>query len=421
LQPSAETQADHTSYGFRPKRRCADAIDQCFKVLRQKTSATWILGGDIEGFFDPIAFSWLEEHTPMNKRLLTKWLHSGFLDHGTLYPTTAGVPQGGIISPVLRNRVLDGLEQVVCGSPRFRRRHHLHDVRWADDFIVTANSRQVLEGVILPRIEAFLAERGVRLSMEKTVITPLAQGFDFLGQTGRKHERPNSKAAKLRITPRRASLQALTAKGRTLCRQARGATPEQLIDTLTPVLRGWANAHRYSICSETFAKLDTFVWQRGYRWAKRRHSDETGRWITDRYFPHQVGESWRFTDPVTGKQLLRVREAVKPQRYLKVKGEANPFDPAWEAYFQRRDRELALRASSAFRATSLRQQPGLCPGCRPVIQVEEEVELHHRAGHHQNNQRGNLVVLHPNCHRQDHSAPEPTPAASRPSRGVGQA
>lgn len=421
LQPIAETQADHNSYGFRPKRRCADALDQCFKALRQKTSATWILEGDIEGFFDHIAFSWIEEHIPMNKRLLAKWLRSGFYDHGTLYPTTAGVPQGGIISPVISNLVLDGLEQVICGPSRFRRRHHLHYVRWADDFIVTANSRQALEEVILPRIEAFLAERGVRLSTEKTVITPLAQGFDFLGQTVRKHERPNRQAAKLRITPSQASLQALRDKVRTLCKQVRGATPEQLIDTLTPVLRGWANYHRHSICGQTFAKLDTFVWQRVYRWAKRRHSDKTGRWIVERYFPHHTGEAWRFTDPVTGKQLLRVREAVKPQRYLKVKGEANPFDPAWEVYFQDRDRKLALWASSPFRAKILRQQHGSCPGCRQVIQVEEEVELHHRDGNHQNNHLGNLVLLHPTCHRQEHYAPEHSTASSRPSQGVGHA
>jgi RNA-directed DNA polymerase len=326
-----------------------------------------------------------------------------------------------VTSPVLSNLVLDGLEQVVCGRSRFRRRHHLHYVRWADDFIVTANSRQVLEEVILPRIEAFLAERGVRLSTEKTVITPLAQGFDFLGQTLRKHERPNSKLAKLRITPSRASLQALKDKVRTLCKQAQGTTPAKLIDTLNPVLRGWANYHRHSICGKTFAQLDNFVWQRVYRWAKRRHSDKTGRWIVERYFPHRKGEAWRLTDPATGKQLLRVEEAVKSQPYLKVKGAANPFDPEGEAYFQRRDRELTLRASSPFRAKILRQQHGVCSGCRQVIQVEEEVELHHRDGNHQNNQLGNLVLLHPTCHRQEHYAPEYTPASSRPSRGVGQA
>jgi RNA-directed DNA polymerase len=237
----------------------------------------------------------------------------------------------------------------------------------------------------------------------------------------RKRERPDGKRAKLQITPSTASFQAVKDKVRTLCKRARGATPEQLIDTLSPVLRGWANYHRYVLCGETFAKLDNFVWRRVSRWAKRRHSDKTGRWITDRYFPHRQGEPWRFTDPVTGKQLLRVREAVKAQRYLKVKGEANPFDPAWAAYFQDRDRKLALRASSPFRAMILRQQHGLCPGCRQVIQVEEEVELHHRDGNHQNNQLGNLVLVHPTCHRQEHYAPERTPAPTRPSRGVGHA
>ncbi|HEV8718965.1 MAG TPA: group II intron reverse transcriptase/maturase [Candidatus Binatia bacterium] len=421
LQPLAETQGDPNSYGFRPKRRCADAIDQCFKVLRQKTSATWVLEGDIEGFFDHIAFSWIEDHIPMNKRILAKWLRCGFLDRGAWYPTTAGVPQGGIISPVISNLVLDGLEAIVQGSSWHRSVHNLNYVRWADDFLVTATSRHVLETVTLPRIAAFLAERGVRLSTEKTVITPLAQGFDFLGQTVRKPARPNGKPAKLQITPSKASFQALRDKVKALCKQARGHTPEQLIDTFTPVLRGWANYHRHSICGETFAKLDSFVWQRVYRWAKRRHSGKTGRWITDRYFPHRKGEPWRLTDPATGKQLLRVQEAVTPQRYLKIKGAANPFDLEWEAYFHHRDRELALRASSPFRAKILRQQDGLCPGCRQVIQVEEEVELHHRDGHHQNNQRGNLVLLHPNCHRQEHYAPEYTPASSRPSRGVGQA
>jgi RNA-directed DNA polymerase len=110
LQPIAETTADGNSYGFRAKRQCADAIDQCFKVLRQKTSATWILEGDIKGFFDNIAFDWLLKNVPMNKKVLEAWLRSGFIDRGKKYPTTQGVPQGGVISPVIGNMVLDGLE-----------------------------------------------------------------------------------------------------------------------------------------------------------------------------------------------------------------------------------------------------------------------------------------------------------------------
>jgi RNA-directed DNA polymerase len=421
LQPIAETTADPNSYGFRPKRRCADAIDQCFKVLRQHTAATWILEGDIEGFFDHLAFTWLEPHIPMNKRVLSKWLRSGFSDHGAVFPTTAGVPQGGIISPVISNMVLDGLEGGVHGGTWHRRVHKLNSVRWADDFIVTANSREVLEDTVLPSINAFLAARGVRLSPSKTSITPLSQGFDFLGQTIRKHARPNGTPAKLQITPSKASVQAITAKVKTLCQQAAGATPEQLIDTLNPILRGWANYHRHIICGETFARIDSFVWRRLYRWAKLRHPNKTGCWITTRYFPHQPGDSWRFTDPTTGKQLLRIQEAVKPQRHIKVKSDANPFDPHWEPYCQYRDRQLRLKASSVFRAKLLQQQTGRCPICRQVIQCEEPLALHHRDGNHQNNRRENLILLHPNCHRQVHYAPDSTTTMPRPSRGVGHA
>ena len=314
LQPIAETTADPNSYGFRPKRRCADAIAQCFNIFRQPPAATWLLDGAIEGCFDHIAFPWLEQPIPMPKRLLSTWLRRGFGDRGTLFPTTAGVPQGGIISPVISNMVLDGLEDVVRGGHWHRRGHQINYVRWADDFIVTANSREALEHTVLPAVNAFLAARGMRLSPHKTIITPLAQGFDFLGQTVRKHVRPNGKSAKLQLTPSQASVQAIPAKVNTLCRHAAGATPAQLIDTLNPLLRGWANYHRHSICSETFAQLDSFVWRRLYRWAKLRHPNKTGRWITERYFPHQPGESWRYTDPTTGKQLLRIQAAVKPQR-----------------------------------------------------------------------------------------------------------
>jgi RNA-directed DNA polymerase len=324
-------------------------------------------------------------------------------------------------SPVISNMVLDGLEAVVQGGSWHRRVHNINYVRWADDFSVTANSREVLEETILPRITAFLAARGVRLSPTKTVITHISQGFDFLGQTVRKYERPQGKPAKLQITPSKASLQAIKAKVKVLCKQSAGSTPAQLVGTLNPVLRGWANDHHHVICGTIFAQLDSFVWRRLFRWAKLRHPNKTGRWIAARYFPHNRGQSWWFTDPDTGTQILRIQEAVKPQRHIKVKGDANPLDPAWEAYFQHRDRQLTLHASSPGRAKILRQQNGLCPVCRQVIQPEEALERHHRDGHHQPHQLANLVFLHPNCHRQVHYAPGSQTDSLRPSRGVGHA
>jgi RNA-directed DNA polymerase len=317
--------------------------------------------------------------------------------------------------------VLDGLASVVYGGHWHRRVHQINDVRWADDFLVTANSRAVLAHTVLPAVHAFFAARGVRLAPHKTVITPLAQGFDVLGQTIRQHARPNGQPAKRHITPSKASMQAMTATVKTLCHHAAGATPAQRIDTLHPIRRGWTNSHRHSLCRETFAHLDRFVWRRLYRWAKLRHSNKTGRWITERSFPPQPGESWRFTDPTTGKHILRVQAAVKPQRDMKGKRNAHPCDPLWEPSFQDRDRHVALQKSSALRATLLRQQTGRCPLWRQRIECEAPLELHHRDGIHQNNQREHLVLLHPHCHRQAHDAPDSTTTVPRPARGVGHA
>jgi RNA-directed DNA polymerase len=262
LQPIAETPADPNAYGFRPKRRGAEARAQCVNIFRQPTAATWILAGDMEGFFAHIAFPWLAQHIPMPKRLLSTGLRSGFGDRGTLLPTTAGVPQGGIISPVISHRVLAGLASVVYGGHWHRRVPKINYVRWADDFLVTANAREVVAHTVLPAVNAFVAARGVRLSSHKTVITPLAQGFDFLGQTIRTPARPNGKPAQRQMTPSKASVQAMTAQVTTLCHHAAGATPAPRIDTLHPLLRGWANSHRHSICRETCAHRESFVWRR---------------------------------------------------------------------------------------------------------------------------------------------------------------
>jgi RNA-directed DNA polymerase len=317
--------------------------------------------------------------------------------------------------------VRDGLEAVVHAGAWHRRVQPINDVRWADDFIVTANSRQVREEPILPRITAFFAERGVRLSTAKPVTTPITDGFDCLGQTRRQHARRSGKPPKLQITPSKGSFQGLKTKVKALCKQAVGATPARLIERLNPVLRGWANYHRHILGAETFAKLDSFVWRRRYRWAEQRHPDNTGRWITNRSFPHQVGESWRFTEPTSGLQLIRVQEAVTPQRHVKIKGDANPFAPQWEAYFQHHERQRALRTTAVFRAKILNQQTGGCPICRQVIQSGENLELHHRDGNHQHNRRANLVFRHPTCHRQVHYAPASTTASTRPARGVDHA
>ena len=180
-----------------------------------------------------------------------------------------------------------------------------------DDFIVTASGEAVLKEEIIPKINAFLEPRGVALSAQKTKVTHIAQGFDFLGQSVRKFER-RGQLGKIQITPSQSSLAAIKAKVKDICKASGGLTQAQLIDKLNPVLRGWANYHRHVICAESFSKLDSYVWGRLFRWAKRRHPDKTGKWIAERYFRSRDGYKWTFVDDASSRALIHVQQAIMP-------------------------------------------------------------------------------------------------------------
>jgi RNA-directed DNA polymerase len=339
LNPVAETTADPNSYGFRPRRSTADAIEQCFCVLAKRPSAQWILEGDIRGCFDNISHSWLLENIPMDAVLLRKWLKAGFMDKGILFPTEAGTPQGGIASPILANMTLDGLEEAVWSAARqittARQKSKVNVVRYADDFIVTGASRELLEQCVKPTVEKFLAARGLQLAPEKTHITHISEGFDFLGQNVRKY------GDKLLVKPARKSVQALLDKVREVLRKNMAATQAQVISLLNPILRGWAMYHRHVVAAATFTKIDHLVWKMLWGWAKSRHPRKNAGWIKARYFKRHGHRDWIFACSASGGEQVRQfalfrAETLPIKRHTKVRGDANPFDPAWFAYFQRR-------------------------------------------------------------------------------------
>src|SRR3989454_4686430 len=174
LNPIAETTGDHNSYGFRPERSTADAIEQCFNVLSHNYSAQWVLEGDIKACFDGISHPWLEAHIPMDKSILNKWLKAGYIDKQVFYRTEEGTPQGGPISPALANLTLDGLERELHSlypGDRQSRKAKVNLIRFADDFVITGSSKELLEQEVKPLVEQFLKERGLALSAEKTLMT----------------------------------------------------------------------------------------------------------------------------------------------------------------------------------------------------------------------------------------------------------
>src|ERR1700752_4868754 len=241
LDPVVETNADRYSYGFRQQRSCADAIEQCFTTLSQP-NPQWVLEGDIRSCFDKISHDWLLAHVPMDRAILRKWLKSGYMDKHVLHETTDGTPQGGIISPALANFALDGLERVLRekypAATRLKsvgnQRPSVNFIRYADDFVITGKSKELLEGEVKPLVEQFLQERGLELSPTKTVITHVEKGFDFLGQNVRRY--PNGK---LLIKPSKKNVKTFLAGVRATIKAGLGMSAADLIDQLNPKIRGW--------------------------------------------------------------------------------------------------------------------------------------------------------------------------------------
>ena len=351
LIPVAETTADGASYGFRPRRSTADAIGRCFVLLSRKASAQWVLEGDIRSCFDRISHDWLLAHVPMEPAILRKWLKAGFMERSTLYPTRDGTPQGGIISPVLANLALDGLQALL--RQRFPRRAHfkVNLVRYADDFIITGTSKEVLETQVRPCVEQFLAERGLTLSPDKTVITHIEQGFDFLGQNVRKY------GGKLLIKPSKASIRSVQRESRKIIKSSGSRMTGQLIVRLNTLLRGWAQYHRHVVSSEAFRSVDHYIWHALFRWARRRHPRRSSAWVLRKYFVPHEGTRSVFTgivgipDTPRTVRILSTR-SIPIRRHVLVRGNANPLDPRDQAYFAHRRQARSVVFPRSLRGTA---------------------------------------------------------------------
>jgi RNA-directed DNA polymerase len=332
LAPVAETTADRNSYGFREGRSCADAIAAAFNALSKPNSATWILEGDILGCFDNISHKWLLENIPMEKRILQQWLDAGYMEKGISFPTRKGTPQGGIASPTLSNMTLDGLEKAVLKA--VPRRSRVNFIRYADDFIITGKSKHLLENNIKPTVEQFLSKRGLSLSPEKTKITYIKDGFDFLGQYIRKYGKI------LRITPSKRSVESVIQNVGTVIRKYVSSPMERLIASLNAVLRGWAQYHRYVVSSETFFHVDKYVYDQLWRMLHRRHPNKSKGWLTTKYWT-ALGKKWMFSITRTYKKKVYVSHvlnlgSIRTKRYIKIKADANPYLREYRCYFWER-------------------------------------------------------------------------------------
>jgi RNA-directed DNA polymerase len=429
LDPVSETTGDANSYGFRPHRNCADAIERCFDLLGKKRSPQWILEGDIKGCSDNISHDWIMENIPLSKQPLKEWLSSGYQENQKLFPTTSGTPQGSIISPTIANMVLDGLEahiDKVCGIKKYGKiqyrvnPHIIHFIRYADDFIVTCRDENYLTDTVLPAIQTFLEPRGLALSIDKTHITHIDQGFDFLGQNVRKYK------GKLLIKPSKKNIHTFLAKVQSTIKELGNVQTILLIKTLNPMIRGWAMYHRHIVAKRIFSTVDHRIFWMIWRWAKRRHGRKKNAvWLKKRYFTRIEGRDWLFfdTDDITNKKYTLFQAASIPiKRHIKINSKANPYVLTDEPYFEWRTQ---VKMSDKWEGKQqldfiYKRQEGRCAYCGELIDLDRGWHSHHiqyriLGG---KDTADNLVLLHPNCHKSVHlNNFEFTPTQPRPPNG----
>ena len=340
LEPLVEEWADPNAYGFRKKRSTHDAVEQCFIALSTRKSATWVLEGDIRKCFDTLRHSWLEDNIPMDKVILRKFLKAGFMEHQKFYPTEFGCPQGSPISPTLMVMALSGLERKLLPAKRYQKeREKINVIAYADDFIVTAATKEILEDRILPILHSALKEVGLELSMEKTKITNIADGFDFLGFHFRKYN------GKLLIKPSKANIKKLLKEIKLVIKKGIALPTDKLIRTLNSRLTGWVNYYKSSVASKVFKTVDSEIFYALMRHCQNRHHNKGKPWLVKKYFTSYGGNNWRFHCKIkdkTGEQkLLYLKKAsdTKIRRHIKIRSAANPFDPQYKEYFAKRGKK----------------------------------------------------------------------------------
>jgi RNA-directed DNA polymerase len=422
LDPIAESQADGHSYGFRRERRCADALAQAHLLLSRRHSPGWILEGDIKACFDKISHEWLLTHVPMDQSLLRRWLEAGFLEKHAWFATTEGTPQGGTISPALANWTLDGLQRLLAErfatTPKGQGRSKVHLVRYADDFVITGTSKALLREHVQPLVTHFLKERGLELSHEKTRITHIEDGFDFLGQNVRRY-----RCGKVLTKPSANNVKTFLSKVQETIDNSGSLTAGAMIHRLNQQIKGWTMYHRYAASQRTFTHVDYRIFQMVWRWCRRRHPDKSRKWIKEKYFRSDGRRHWVFTDTLLDQKgqgrpiQLMAAAQVKIIRYIKIRSAVNPYDPQWELYLEaRRGWQLAQTQTGRSRIEFLwKRQEGRCVVCgQPLRPAEEDDEIHHRIWRSRGgpDTADNLELLHANCHRQIHARESRTKAAA---------
>jgi len=413
LEPEWEARFEETSYGFRPGRSTHDAIAKIFNFAIPQGKMKWIVDADIKGAFDNINHDYLLKtigRVP-GIELIHQWLKAGCVDDNTFQQTEQGTPQGGVISPLLANIALHGMEEAVGVIRRKKGSKYssIGDrmvVRYADDFVVFCMSKEDAERTV-QTLQEWLSVRGLQLSEEKTQIVHISEGFDFLGYNVRQYGVKNQTKSgmKLLIKPSKKSVQRIVKRLRTEWLSLRGHDVKTVLIRLNPIIRGWANYYRNSVAKRTFNNLDDYMFTREVRYTKHTHGRKSQAWRNKKYFGklHPAREDKLvFGDKITGYYLLKF-SWFPIERHVLVAGTNSPDDPSLHEYWQQRNLKKISNLKPNERKLA-RRQAGRCPICGGSLFIDEDIEQHHIVARKDGGTNGdndnNLLLVHYYCHQQ---------------------
>ncbi|NEQ73090.1 MAG: group II intron reverse transcriptase/maturase [Okeania sp. SIO2C9] len=408
MEPEWEARFEPNSYGFRPGRSAHDAIEAIFNSICQKSK--YVLDADISKCFDRINHDALLGKigkTPY-RRLIKQWLKSGVFDNNQFLDTTEGTPQGGVISPLLSNIALHGMEKcleefakTLPGTKRVNKQA-LSIIRYADDFVILHEDiKVVLQAKTV--IQEWLNQVGLELKPEKTKIVHTLEeyegnqpGFDFLGFTIRQWKvKSTKKGFKTLIKPSSKSIKTHYRKLADICDSHKSAPTKALVAKLNPVIRGWANYFSTKVSKKVFSKMDSLLWKRLWRWASRRHPNKSAKWVKKKYFPRcKETRNWILND---GEYILNQHSDVSIIRHIKVKGSKSPYDGDWTYWSNRIGKYPGVRKEVA---TLLKRQKNKCAFCGLTFRSTDLMEVDHikprsKGG---DNTLKNKQLLHRHCH-----------------------
>lgn len=344
LEPCWEAQFEPNSYGFRPGRSIHDAIEHCFKYLRGNSRRPWVLDADLRSAFDKISHEHILNAIGQvpGRELIRAWLKAGYVEEDFFHETGSGTPQGGIVSPLLLNVALHGLQQTL--GPAFGY------VRYADDLIVCASTREQIE-TAKSTIEDWLQPRGLTLHPEKTRIVHIDDGFNFLSFSIRQYK------GKCLIKPQKEKVLAKLAELRLWLNKQKQAAAENVIRHFNKILPGWSNHYSHVVSAQALSYVSTEIWKMLWKWCLRRHPNKGKHWVAQKYFGPQDAP-WRF-QANDGKKTIYLFDvdSVQIERHVKVKGAASPDDSNFREYWQTREERRNARSRQR-KVTKARFQTG---------------------------------------------------------------